>query len=319
MGRGPSYPYINLEQAIGVVQKVWDYTKRSAAPVSSIVTEALGSSPTSSGTQKTLAAIKAFGLIEEIQSPNGNTARVTDRAIRILLNEKDSPERAQALKDAALSPKWYQFCWEEWGREMPASMKSRLLIEHHFVESTVDGFLDDFKKTMEFAKITDPTEPPPPPASKPLAEPIKKPDSKLPGDKTFKVGDYIQWESQGVLRLPVARRLSRLSEDGAWAWVEGSDTGIPADQLIPAAEPLDPPPPPPFKATLVRDTAESKGIKMRQEVFTLKEDEGDITIQFPATLSAESFEDFKDWLEILKRKVNRSVKAAGSRLEVEVP
>ena len=38
-------------------------------------------------------------------------------------------------------------------------MRSNLLIQHKFVESTVDRFLEDFKKTIEFAKITDPTDP----------------------------------------------------------------------------------------------------------------------------------------------------------------
>jgi hypothetical protein len=45
----------------------------------------------------------------------------------------------------------------------------------------------------------------------------------------------------------------------------------------------------------------------RQDVFSLNE--GPVTIQWPATLSPESFEDVGDWLEILKRKIGRSVKA----------
>jgi len=49
-------------------------------------------------------------------------------------------------------------------------------------------------------------------------------------------------------------------------------------------------------------------VVMRYESFML--DHGEITIQWPSEMSAESFEDFSDWLDILKRKIKRSVKGA---------
>jgi hypothetical protein len=48
-----------------------------------------------------------------------------------------------------------------------------------------------------------------------------------------------------------------------------------------------------------------KGAGMRQEVFALAE--GDVTIQWPERLSADSLEDFTDWLRILERKIKRNV------------
>jgi len=44
---------------------------------------------------------------------------------------------------------------------------------------------------------------------------------------------------------------------------------------------------------------------LRQDVFSLSE--GPVTIQWPATISAESFQDLGDWLDILKSKIGRSV------------
>lgn len=44
---------------------------------------------------------------------------------------------------------------------------------------------------------------------------------------------------------------------------------------------------------------------MRQDVFTL--DEGQALIQWPETLSQDSFEDFKSWLDLVIRKAKRSV------------
>jgi hypothetical protein len=47
---------------------------------------------------------------------------------------------------------------------------------------------------------------------------------------------------------------------------------------------------------------------LRQDVFSLAE--GDITIQWPTIISRESFEDLSAWIDILKRKIGRSVKTA---------
>lgn len=53
-------------------------------------------------------------------------------------------------------------------------------------------------------------------------------------------------------------------------------------------------------------TANLNSTAIRQDVFSLSE--GPVTIQWPATLSQESYQDISDWLEILRRKIGRSVK-----------
>lgn len=46
----------------------------------------------------------------------------------------------------------------------------------------------------------------------------------------------------------------------------------------------------------------------KKELFSL--DEGHITVQWPASISSESFDDIKDWLEILERKIGRCVRSS---------
>lgn len=46
---------------------------------------------------------------------------------------------------------------------------------------------------------------------------------------------------------------------------------------------------------------------MRTDCFTLSESE--VVIQYPDSMSQEDFEDFCEWLTILKRKVGRTVKS----------
>ena len=48
--------------------------------------------------------------------------------------------------------------------------------------------------------------------------------------------------------------------------------------------------------------APAQGFK--QDVFTLSE--GDVVLRWPEGLSSESFEDLKDWLEIMQKKIARA-------------
>lgn len=43
----------------------------------------------------------------------------------------------------------------------------------------------------------------------------------------------------------------------------------------------------------------------RRDIFTI--DEGEVSVTMPTTLSRASFEDFSDWLDLLKRKAQRTI------------
>jgi hypothetical protein len=304
MGRGPSYPYVGLEDAIGLAQKMYDYAKRAPAAVDSVITEAWKYSATSSSGQKVLAALKAFGLVEDSPAASGKPSmKLTQRSIRILLDDQDSTERRDEIRKAALSPKWYEYCWKTWGKEMPPSMKSTLLIEHGFVDSTVEGFLRDYRKTMAFAGLL---------------------DSKIgldeeESDTGPKIGDWVQYEIKGVLQMPEARRLTHIEKDeehGIFGFVEGQKGGIPYKDLIKAEPPelgkqpkIQPPnlfaPPPLIHFS---PAAPSKGsVKMQTETFALPEG---VTgqVQWPAEMTKEAFDDFIYQIEGLKKRVERAVK-----------
>jgi hypothetical protein len=44
------------------------------------------------------------------------------------------------------------------------------------------------------------------------------------------VKDEIQWTSQGTDMFATPRPVSKISDDGKYVWVEGSDTAVPVDQ-----------------------------------------------------------------------------------------
>jgi hypothetical protein len=108
-----------------------------------------------------------------------------------------------------------------------------------------------------------------------------------------------------------------LSDDGEWAFVEGSDTGVPIDELTvdeskkdkhsPKIAPISVERSWPRSRTMAeaqQQMGTARGVT-RQDVFSLAE--GTFTIQWPATLSSQSFEDLGAWLDILKRNIGRSI------------
>src|SRR5690606_15184062 len=55
-----------------------------------------------------------------------------------------------------------------------------------------------------------------------------------------KVGDLVQWESQGALQFPTPRRVRLVSEDGNWVAVEGIEKGLPMDEILVEGAPDNP-------------------------------------------------------------------------------
>jgi hypothetical protein len=47
----------------------------------------------------------------------------------------------------------------------------------------------------------------------------------------IKIGDAVQWTSQGADQFAEPRKIKSISEDGEYAFVEGSDTGIPINEI----------------------------------------------------------------------------------------
>jgi hypothetical protein len=107
------------------------------------------------------------------------------------------------------------------------------------------------------------------------------------------------------LQFSVPKRVRALTDDAEWAFVDGSDTGLPVKELsiVTAAPPETPKRPQNIPAT-PPTLAENKG--SRQDVFSLSE--GPVVLNWPAALSKDSFDDLSAWLDIVKRKIGRSIK-----------
>jgi hypothetical protein len=164
--RSPSFPFISLRDGVERARLLYDAVRRSPASVEAAV-KTWGYSSKSSGGKQTIAALRAFGLLE-----GEGSVRLTDRAVHILLND-DSPERNRLLRQAALSPPVYARLWERYGPDLPSDkgLQTHLVLEMGFNENAVGDVIRGYKETLDFAKMRE--------SPAPVPAPLPPPDLSL--------------------------------------------------------------------------------------------------------------------------------------------
>jgi len=286
--RSPNYPGVSLKTA---VDKIGEWYKKDglvASPRDAAMAH-MGFEKFTGDAGRMLSALKSFGLVLEAEG----RLKLTPRAVDIVARQEGDAKRVKALQDSARAPAIYAKLLKTYASSLPSdpTLKSELIASEGFNPKAVDEFVRDFRATLKFGGISDSR----------VLESFKEDDDERP----VEVGSYVQWESSGVVQFTEPKRVTGLSDDGTHAFVEGSGTGLPVDQLTVVEAPANPlkgeiPPKNPFPL--------KPSIGVRQDLFSLAE--GTVSIQWPDSLSAASYEDLSDWLDILKRKIGRSVKAA---------
>jgi len=157
-----------------------------------------------------------------------------------------------------------------------------LITKKSFSASGARQFIKAFRETIEVAK--------------PGESSYSPGDDNGAGNTKLAPGDLVEWESQGILQFDKPRKITGFSEDGTFAFVEGTQTGIPVQQLQKAEG--APPAPPQFESM-----REQSKPGIRREVFAL--DEGEAVLQWPAQLTPGGVAELKDWLNLVIRKVER--------------
>ena len=104
-----------------------------------------------------LAALKKFGLLEDEGTRGNQQLRLSELAWRILLDEEGSETWLVCVREAALKPVIHRKLWDEYGADLPSdqNLRRKLLFEEKFSERAVDEFIDQFKRTILFAKLAE--------------------------------------------------------------------------------------------------------------------------------------------------------------------
>jgi hypothetical protein len=221
-GRSPAYPAISLKTALEKALAQYKAEGKYPAPMASAFTS-WGFGAKSSGARDVRAALKYFGLATVEGDGEHGKVKLTEEALRVLLDERDDQTEKKALiRRMALNPPIYKKLLEQFpeGIKSDATAKHFLVFEQHYNEGAVGELIAEFKATADYAELYKP--------ATVVVKPVKEGD-EVPS--AVKVGDYVQWTSGGVDQFSVPRKVLTLFEDGKHAQVHGSPGGVPMSEL----------------------------------------------------------------------------------------
>lgn len=261
--RSPNFPFIDLKTAIRRAQEFYDREKRNAANVL-VAGKHWGYGSRSSTIQQIVAALVAFGLLQDSGSKESRMVQLTELALRILLSTPGSPRHVAAVQEAALKPGIYRRLAHKYPRGLPSdeNLRHELLFEWdpRFNESAVDGFIVNLQSTLDLARL-------------PETDDISEDESGTEGSD----------EDKPSLDGQDGPPSDRAGEETKGA---GQPSGL-------------------SRTNVLLDRGKAAGVK--RDIFSL--DEGEVVFEWPSPLSSGSLDDLTDWLELVKRKIARSVVA----------
>lgn len=155
-GRSPSYPEIDLGQALEKARQLWEHEKQNLAPIKAIESH-WGYKEGTGTARRAVAALKSFGLLEYTGRSEQRKASLTDLAVRIILDGREpSPDRDIAIQQAALNPGIHSEIWNEYKGSLPSdqTLSFKLITERGFSERGANSLISELRRTIEFAKLT---------------------------------------------------------------------------------------------------------------------------------------------------------------------
>lgn len=157
-GRSPAYPAIPVQDAIQQAKALYDSQGKYPAPMALAFT-AWGYSAKSSGGRDIRAALKYFGLITVEGDGDSGKVKLTDDALRILLDEReDQTEKKAIIRRVALNPAVHKKLLAEFpdGIVSDAAVEHFLVFGEDFNKSAAGAVVAEFKQTAAFAGLYKP-------------------------------------------------------------------------------------------------------------------------------------------------------------------
>lgn len=151
--RSPSYPGINLGDALEKARILFDKDGQNSVPVD-IILNHWGYASGSSLGMVALSALIKFGLLDDEGSGKSREARITDLAMEILWGDGDV-EKKEAIERAALLPTIHSELWiDEFAGDLPSnSTLEARLVRRGFTSRAAKSFVAQFKATLSFAGL----------------------------------------------------------------------------------------------------------------------------------------------------------------------
>lgn len=223
-GRSPAFPFIDLAKAIDRAEQFRIAEGKHLVPVASAM-KAWNFGEETSGGRRTVAALGHFGLFVDEGIGEARKVRLSEAALQILLDKQPaSAERDDYIRKAALTPPIHKELWDKWGGALPseATIETYLVRDRGFSSGGASDLIREYKSTLSFAKLDQ------------SVNIVNEPPGNGAGkNQQVEVGDLVQVEIGGALQTesPVKVRAVQEHEGQKWVFIEGSDTGVPMEQV----------------------------------------------------------------------------------------
>lgn len=143
--RSPNYPSMSLPASIEAARKIYDKEHTHKADPA-VMAKALGYGGMNGASATALSALKKYGLLLD----EGKQLKISPEALTILVDPKDSTERAKLIVAAAFSPNLFSELKEQYGETVPSDENMRAyLLKRGFSPSTVDAPIRAYRETIE--------------------------------------------------------------------------------------------------------------------------------------------------------------------------
>jgi hypothetical protein len=236
--RSPPYPSIDLKSAIDRARQVYTKALHHAVGIQ-VLGEAWSLKESSSGLWSMAAALLHFRLLKDDGIGDKRKFQLTDSALRIIKDtDPQSQKRREAVQNAALAPAIHRELWGKFGEANDISdfvLKTYLTLDRKdegkapFSDDAADDLIKEYKATISFAQLSKDTIS--------LLDEVKEENSNksttLEESNLAGVGDLVQVEISGSYQLEQPKRIRAVQdyEGATWAFIDGSETGVPMEQI----------------------------------------------------------------------------------------
>lgn len=286
--RSPEFPFVSLRDAIPRVEQLITANQRHPARIKNLA-PLWNYSAGSSSFLRTVAALRAFGLVDETGSGDDRKIAVSELGMKMVMDKRPGATEAaiqKAFENCTILSEYRQ----KWGKRRPSDTVclSELTLDHGFTDVAARKFISVYDDSVTFVESVETD-----------SGTVDDAMSSATGSPLFDVGMYVQWEQGGAFQLEQSAKLVGFSADGKYAFVEGSTTGIPRAELVAADAP-------PFmgKGRQPKPTAVSRmgGANMIEATYPIAE--GTCTLIYPGEISEKSAKRLKRWLDLMLEDVS---------------
>jgi hypothetical protein len=224
----PGYPNMSLPKAISAARKMFEADRRN--PIDRVTAaKHIGYSGQSGASDKALGSLAHYGLTEKTGK---GELRVSQLAVDIIHPDPTKPgSESRALWQAGMNPQVFKDLRSRFPDHVSEDSLRSYLVREGFnnvaIPSVVSAFFENFRFLEQYKDFES--------DGRELKNGDDSDTSSEGETSTFggaRVGDLIQWEINGALKLEAPMRVRLVTEDGLWVAVEGSETGIPMEQVI---------------------------------------------------------------------------------------